>query len=126
MENYYFIIAVKLFIFLSIINVWFFRFGKSTDWRGGNATSMKEEFEAYGLPAPMLYLVGGLKVLFATLLVVSIWYEKLAIPAAAGMAILMLGAIIMHFKINDPIKKSIPAFSFLVLSLIIIVFHMGN
>lgn len=124
--EYYFIVGVKLFIFLSIVNVWFFRFGKSTVWRGGNATSMKEEFEAYGLPESMLYAVGGLKVLFATLLVASIWYENLAIPAAVGMAILMLGAIVMHFKIHDPIKKSIPAFSFLVLSLLIIVYHLGS
>jgi hypothetical protein len=31
----------------------------------------------------------------------------------------MLGAVSMHVKIGDPIKKSFPAFTFLVLSLII-------
>jgi hypothetical protein len=125
MEVYYLIIVVKAFIFFSIVNVWFFRFGKPTSWRAENANSMKEEFKAYGLSETMMYLVGGLKILSAILILLSIWFENLAIPAAAGMATLMLGAIIMHFKISDPIKKSFPAFSFLVLSAVIILYHLG-
>lgn len=125
MELNYFIIAIKVFIFFSIVNVWFFKFGKPTPWRPGNASSMKEEFQAYGLSELMMYLIGGLKVLFASLLVISIWIVKMAIPAALGMAILMLGAIIMHLKIKDPIKKSFPAFSFLLLSVAIIIFHIS-
>jgi hypothetical protein len=125
MEVYNIIIVIKAFIFLSIINVWFFRFGKPTSWRAENANSMKEEFQAYGLSETMMYLVGGLKVLFAILLLASIWLEILAIPAATGMSILMLGAIIMHFKISDPIKKSLPAFSFLILSVVIIIYQLS-
>ena len=125
MEVNYLIIVVKAFIFFSIVNVWFFRFGKPTSWRAENANSMKEEFKAYGLSNAMMYVVGALKVLFSVLLLVSIWSENLAIPAAAGMAILMLGAIIMHFKIGDPIKKSFPALSFLLLSAGIILYHLG-
>lgn len=125
MEVYNVIIVIKAFIFLSIINVWFFNFGKPTSWRAEGANSMKEEFEAYGLSETIMYLVGGLKILFAILLLASIWFEGLAIPAAAGMAILMLGAIIMHFKIGDPIKKSFPALSFLVLSAVVILYQLG-
>ncbi|MFT4851147.1 MAG: hypothetical protein ACI83B_003711 [Sediminicola sp.] len=125
MEVYYLIIAVKVFIFFSIINVWFFKFGKPTSWRAEDANSMKEEFKAYGLSETMMYLVGGLKVLFAILILLSIWFESLAIPSAAGMATLMLGAIIMHLKISDPIKKSFPAFSFLFLSAVIIIYHLN-
>ncbi|MFT5435960.1 MAG: hypothetical protein ACI840_000601 [Ulvibacter sp.] len=125
MEVYYSIIVVKAFVFFSIVNVWFFRFGKPTSWRAENASSMKEEFKAYGLSESMMYLVGGLKVLSAILILLSIWFENLAIPAATGMSILMLGAIIMHFKISDPIKKSFPAFSFLILSVVIIMYHLG-
>jgi len=40
-------------------------------------------------------------------------------PAAYGMAVLMLGAIVMHFKVKDPLKKSLPAFTMLLLSLIV-------
>ena len=113
------IIAI-LIISIGIYNVWIIRFGKSSTWRGGDAENMKEEFTAYGLPDWMLYLVGGLKLIGATLLILSIWYPRLAPPAAILIALLMTGAILMHLKIGDPIKKSLPAFTLLVLSLIII------
>ena len=40
-------------------------------------------------------------------------------PAAIGMAILMIGAIAMHIKVKDPLMKSLPAFTMLVLSVIV-------
>ena len=70
----------------------------------------------------MLYLVGGLKVLVATLLIVSIWTPQLTVPSAGIMAVLMTGAIAMHIKVKDPVQKSFPAFSFLVLSLVFVLF----
>lgn len=121
----YLILAIKLFIFVSIINVWFFRFNKSTSWRGGNASSMKEEFKNYGLSETMMYLVGGLKVLSAIALALSIWIPSLMLPAASVMALLMAGAVSMHVKISDPIRSSFPAFSFLILSLVLIAFDQG-
>ena len=116
----YILIGAKVIIFISIINVWFFRFNKKTLFRGGDASSMKAEFAAYGLSETMMYLVGALKVLSALALLISIWAPQLAIPAAAIMAFLMLGAIFMHFKISDPLSKSLPAFIFLLLSLLIL------
>jgi len=61
----------------------------------------------------MMYAVGTLKVLCAIGLLASIWYPDLVAPSAIGMAVLMLGAIGMHIKVKDPLKKSFPAFSFL-------------
>jgi len=37
-----------------------------------------------------------------------------------GIAVLMLGAIAMHVKIGDPLIKSMPAFIFMALSLVIV------
>ncbi len=114
------IIFVKVIIFLAIINVWFFRFNKKTKYRGGDASSMKAEFANYGLSESMVYIIGGLKVLSALGLILSIWFPQLALPAAAVMAILMVGAIIMHLRIKDDFIKSMPALLFLLLSLLII------
>ena len=119
----YVAIIIKVFIFFSIANVWFLRFNKPTSWRGGQATNMNKEFEVYGLSETMLYLVGGLKVLAATMLLVSIWVPQLTLPAAGTMAILMVGAIAMHIKVKDSLQKSFPAFSFLVLSIFLILFN---
>ena len=115
----YLIIAIKLFIALSIFNVWLIRFNKSTTWRGGEASNMKEEFAAYQLPSWFMYLVGFLKVLFGIFLILSIWYPSFEDIGAYGIAILMAGAVSMHLRIADPLKKSFPALSFLVLALIV-------
>ena len=111
---------IKAFILLSILNVWFVRSGKSTQWRGGAASSLKEEFAKYGLADWFMYLIGVLKVGSAILLFASIWKPELELYGAAGIAILMAGAIGMHLKISDPLKRSFPAFSFLILALLTI------
>ncbi|WP_272022582.1 DoxX family protein [Olleya namhaensis] len=115
----YLINIIKIAIALSILNVWLFRFNKSTAWRGNNADTMADEFKAYGLPKWLMLCVGSLKVLFSIGLLVSFYYTQLEIPSALGITVLMFGAILMHLKIGDPIKKSLPAFIFLSLSLIV-------
>ncbi|TVQ05404.1 MAG: DoxX family protein [Balneolaceae bacterium] len=110
-------IVLKIIIGLSILNVWLVRAKKSTAWRGGNASNITEEFQAYGLPQWFMYSIGTLKVILALMLLASIFYPQVELIAAYGIAILMLGAVSMHIKIGDPLKKAVPAFTFLVLSL---------
>ena len=42
-------------------------------------------------------------------MLVGLFVPKIARPASTGLAALMLGAIGMHVKVKDPIKRSIPA-----------------
>ena len=115
------IIIFKLIIALGILNVWLLRFNKKTEWRGGGAANMNEEFAKYGLPSWFVPVVGFLKLTFAALLVVSIFYPayQLALIGSVGMAVLMIGAIGMHIKVNDELKRSLPAFLMLVMSAVI-------
>lgn len=113
---YYFTVAAKIIIFMSIINVWFFRFNKPTPWRGGDSKSMKEEFETYRLSPAIMYIIGTIKVSLAAMLLISIWVKDLSTPAAGAMGIFMLGAIAMHFKADDPNIKSFPALILFILS----------
>lgn len=113
-------ITLKLIVGLSILNVWLIRANKSTDWRGGDAKNIFEEFKTYGLPLWFTYVVGTLKVILAVMLIASISYPEVEQIAAYGIALLMTGAVVMHFKIGDPMKKSLPAFTFLVLSIVVI------
>jgi uncharacterized membrane protein YphA (DoxX/SURF4 family) len=113
------IIIIQVVIALGIFNVWLLRYGKSSPWRGGNASNMKEEFAVYGLPSWFVGVVGFLKILFAILLIIGIWFPAVTQPAAIGIAVLMLGAMSMHFKVKDPLKKSLPSFTLLILSLVV-------
>ena len=93
------------------------RYNKKTKYRGGNANSLKEEFEVYGLPPWLMYVVGFLKISLAFMILAAIWITQITLYAAVSMSILMVSAIIMHIKIKDPLKKSLPALSILLLLL---------
>lgn len=101
---------------LWILNVWFNRFNKDTGYRGGNATNMREEFEEYGFPPAAMYAVGATKVGLAITLLVGLVVPKVVRPAAIGLALFMLGAIGMHIKVGDPIKRATPAMTVFTLS----------
>ena len=115
----YFIFILQIIVGLSILNVWLLQKDKPTKWRGGNATTIVEEFQVYGLPVWMCYVIGTLKVVLAIALLAAIWIPVLKQPAALGLAILLSGSVLMHFKIKDPLMKSFPAFLFLSMCLII-------
>ena len=116
---HYVIIALQLIVGLSILNVWLVQPKKDTKWRGGNATTIFEEFRAYGLPTWSVYVVGGIKVVLAVLLIVAIWTPGLRYFAALGLAAMLAGSVLMHFKIGDPLYKSFPAAVLLVMCLIV-------
>lgn len=115
------VIICQIIIALGIFNVWVVRYGKETSWRGGEAKNMKEEFAAYGLPAGFMFFIGATKVILAICLIIGIWAPLLTKPAATAMVILMLGAVSMHVKVKDPLQKSLPALTMLILSLIVAV-----
>ena len=96
---------------LWILNVWFNRFNKDTGYRGGNATNMKEEFEEYGLSETTMYAVGAAKVGLAGLMLVGHAVPRVTRPASIGLAMFMLGAIGMHIKVGDSVKRYLPALS---------------
>jgi len=106
---------------LWILNVWILRFNKETDFRGGDAKNMLEEFQTYGISSPFMYLIGGTKVTLAILLIVGVWVESLTRPSAILLGLLMVGAIIMHLRVGDHIKKAAPAISVLSLSILALI-----
>ena len=120
-----FIVILQLIISIGLINVWLLRFNKATEYRGGNAKNMNEEFMAYGLPEWSMYLVGFLKVAIAIMLIVSIWIEELLFYNLIVLAALMIAAVFMHLKVKDPIKKSYPALSILFMIALIMYLTMG-
>jgi len=109
----------QLIIALGIYNVWLLRPSKATAWRGGAAKTMEEEFHVYGLSTSCMKVVRVMKLSLANALLVGVWYSPLAKVGAYGMAALMFAAVWMHLKVRDPIKKSIPAATLLLLALLV-------
>jgi uncharacterized membrane protein YphA (DoxX/SURF4 family) len=109
-------LILQAIVGLGLLNVWLLRRQSATAYRGGDAKNLKDEFAAYGLPAPMFYIVGGLKIVCGVLLLVGLAYPPVVLPAAAVVAVLMMGAVAMHLKVGDPVSKYVPAALMLAMS----------
>jgi hypothetical protein len=108
--------VLQLVVGLGLLNVWLVRPKSATAYRGGGAASLREEFAVYGLPSPAFYVVGGLKITAAIVLIVGVWLPLPVGLAAGVIAALMVGAVIMHVKVRDPLSRAMPATIMLVLS----------
>lgn len=108
--------VLQLVVGLGLLNVWLVRAGSATAYRGGEATTLKEEFQAYGLPDAAFYVVGALKIVAGFVLVAGIWIDLPVRIAAGVVAALMAGAVGMHLKVRDPVKRAIPAALMLLMS----------
>ena len=106
---------------LTVINVWLFRSNKSTSYRGGDASSLLEEFQVYGLDDYFL-IIGIVKVSLAIMLLLSLYFKKLSFFASSGIAVMMLVAVYMHINVGDEIIKSMPA-SVMLTSCLIIAYY---
>ena len=111
---------LSVIVGLTVINVWLFRSGKSTSYRGGDASRLMEEFVVYGLGDYFL-TIGIIKVGLAILLILSLYFQKLRLISASGIGLMMLVAIFMHFSVGDELIKSMPA-SVMLISCIIIAY----
>ena len=101
-------IALQIFVASSIFYVWVVRYANIT-----------EEFKEYRLPDWLRDLVGVLKITFAVMLLAGIARERFAILGAVGIVVLMIGAVITHLRVKNPVFKMLPAFTLLILSAVI-------
>ena len=111
--------ALQVIAALGLLNVWLIRAGKETPYRGGDAKSIREEFEVYGLPPATMYVVGGLKILIAVAFLAGIWVPALVLPAASVLIVLMIGAFVMHVKVKDPFSRAVPSLLMLAMAVAI-------
>lgn len=106
-------------IALAVLKVWLITFRRESDYRGGEARTLAEEFEVYGLPSWMLWAVGVFKVAASLGLLAGLLWPSVTQPAAVVLAAFMLGAVAMHIKVRDEPKKSLPSTSILLVALFV-------
>ena len=66
-----------------------------------------------------MIVAGGAKILCAIGLITGIWQPSFVVPSSVTLALLMVVAIAFHIKVRDPLPKSLPALTMLVLCLAI-------
>src|ERR1700746_1790718 len=78
----------------------------------------KRETAAHcGVPSPRYRLIGVPELAAAAGILIGLWWHPLGLAAAAGMALLLLGAIIAHRRAADSAREMAPAWLALLLTL---------
>ena len=78
---------------------------------------MRHAAAHFGIPWPRYRLIGAAELAAAAAILTGLWWHPLGLAAAAGMALLLLGAIITHRKAADSGKEMAPALLALLLTL---------
>jgi putative oxidoreductase len=64
-----------------------------------------DNFRHFGYPQWFRVITGSLEVLGGVGLLIGIWLPWLAALASAGLTLVMLGAILTHLRIREPLQK---------------------
>jgi uncharacterized membrane protein YphA (DoxX/SURF4 family) len=82
---------------------------------------MRKSAAHFGIPWPRYRLIGVAELAAAAGILIGLWWHPLGLAAAAGMALLLLGAIITHRKAADSAQEAAPA----VLALLLTVAYLA-
>ena len=70
---------------------------------------MQKSAAHFGIPWRRYRLIGVAEVAAGAGVLIGLWWHPLGLAAAAGMASLLLGAVITHRKAADSAKEAAPA-----------------
>jgi uncharacterized membrane protein YhaH (DUF805 family) len=77
---------------------------------------MRQSATHFGIPWHHYRLIGVAELAAATGVLIGLWWHPLGIAAAAGMAALLIGAVITHRRAADGGKEMVPALLTLVIT----------
>ena len=115
----------QIFLAAAMLDVWLIRYRRPGIFRGGDSKTMEEEFRVYGLSDSFRNLIRVLKLTAGALMIAGIWQDAVALVAGALLAVLMAGAMCMHFKVKDPLYKAFPSTTFFLMSAWVAWAHWG-
>jgi len=70
---------------------------------------MRQSAAHFGIPWPRYRLIGIAELAAAAGILIGLWWHPLGVAAAAGMAVLLTGALITHRRAADSGKEMAPA-----------------
>ena len=78
---------------------------------------MQKAAARFGIPWAAYRLIGVAELAAAAAVLIGLWWHPLGVAAAAGMALLLLGAVITHRQAADSGKEMEPALLALAITL---------
>ena len=112
--------VLSITVSIVVLSAWSIKLNQPSNFRGGNATNMSEEFANYGLDESTMIIVGVCKVLLSILLLLgALKYSRFIQPAAAILGLFMMGAVYFHISIGDGVVPTLAAASMLLICLVL-------
>jgi uncharacterized membrane protein YphA (DoxX/SURF4 family) len=87
---------------------------------------MRHAAAHFGIPWPAYRLIGAAEAAAAAGVLIGLWWHPLGLAAAAGMAVLLLGAVIAHRRAADSGKHMAPAVLALAVTLAYLVIALAG
>ena len=78
---------------------------------------MRKSAAHFGIPWPRYRLIGAAELAAAAGILSGLWWHPLGVAAAAGTALLLLGALVTHGRAADSGKEMAPALLALAITL---------
>ena len=78
---------------------------------------MRQSAAHFGIPWPRYRLIGVAELAAAAGVLIGLWWPPIGVAAAAGMCLLLLGAVMTHRKAADSVKEMAPALLALAITL---------
>lgn len=86
--------------------------------------AMVEAAESHGFTKGHYQVIGLLEVAGAAGLVIGLWWAPLGIAAAAGLTLLMIGAVVVHVRAKEKFAMAAPALVLAILSAVALVLRI--
>lgn len=80
---------------------------------------MVEGFKGYGYPGAFRVFTGLIEVIAAGLVIAGLWIDDLAAWGGLLIVVTMIGAILTHIKIKDPLKQMLMPIILFILGLVV-------
>jgi len=87
---------------------------------------MQEAAKHFGIPWSRYRLIGAAELAAAIGVVAGLWWHPLGLAAAAGMAALLIGALITHRRAGDSVKEAAAALVALVIVIAYLVIALAG
>jgi ABC-type transport system involved in cytochrome c biogenesis permease subunit len=78
---------------------------------------MRKSAAHFGIPWSRYRLIGVTDLAATAGILIGLWWHPLGLAAAAGMALLLIGAVITHRRAGDSGKEAAPALAALALTI---------
>lgn len=82
-----------------------------------------EGFVKYGYPQWFRIVTGLLQIIGAAGMIMGIWNEDIGAWAGIGLGVIMLGAVLTHVRIKDPVGAMIAPLVLMLLAVAVTVIH---